>query len=347
MTSELTVSAKGEIILGASIAEAGQVANEVAGRGVFADYRQRKSANSLRAQRGDLATFAQYLTDVGVIAPSADKLQSNPDAWHGVTWGLVAGFVQWMLGQGLALPSINRKLSTVKVYAGLAARAKVISGSELALIKTVKGYAGKEFKRVNDKRSKAGQATRTGHKKTKGATLTEKQAEELKKQPDSPQGRRDAVIMTLLLDHGLRVGELAELQAANVNLQTGEMMFYRSKVSKTQTHKLTRHALAALRAYMPDAPAMGPLLRASRKSGRLTDAGMTERSISVRVGELGNRISVNGLSAHDCRHYWATRAIRKGASPFAVLQAGGWTSMQTVQKYVNETTIANAGIAED
>jgi integrase len=75
--------------------------------------------------------------------------------------------------------------------------------------------------------------------------------------------------------------------------------------------------------------------------------GMTERSITVRVGELGQRVGIAGLSAHDLRHYWATRAIRRGADPFALLQAGGWTSMQTVQKYVDETTIANAGNADN
>jgi hypothetical protein len=31
----------------------------------------------------------------------------------------------------------------------------------------------------------------------------------------------------------------------------------------------------------------------------------------------------------------------------AVRQAGGWTSMATVQKHVDETEIANAGIAGD
>lgn len=347
MTNELMTVAKGEIVTGASVAEAGIVANVVASRNVFADYTQRKSTNSLRAQRSDLATFAQYLSAAGTLAPSADDLQGDPGAWLGVTWGLVAGFVQWMLGEGLALTSINRKLSTVKVYAGMAAQAKAITGDELSLIKTVKGYAGKEFKRVDDKRIDDGQATRTGHKKQHGAALTPEQAKSLKEQPDTAQGRRDAVIMALLLDHGLRVGELAGLQSTSVNLKTGEMQFYRSKVSRTQTHKLTRDALAALRAYMPDAPAMGPLLRASRKGGELTEAGMTERSISIRVGQMGSRIGVDGLSAHDCRHFWATRAIRKGASPFAVLQAGGWTSMQTVQKYVDETIIANAGIDDD
>jgi integrase len=343
MITELTVTH--------TTAEAGIVANHIAARNVFADYQQRKSSNSLRAQYADLATFAGYLSDAGIAAPTSDELQNDPDAWEGMTWGLVAGFVQWMLRQGLALASINRKLSTVKVYGGLAAQAGVISGAELALIKTVKGYAAKEFKRVDDKRTEAGQTTRTGAKKAKGVVLTPEQAKALKignpLGADTPQGRRDAVIMTLLLDHGLRVGELAALRVTDVDLAAGELRFYRPKVAKAQTHRLGKDARAALVAYMPYAPALGPLLRGSRKGGKLDGYGMTERSITIRVGELGAALGIEGLSAHDCRHYWTTRAIRRGADPFAVLQAGGWTSMATVQKYVDETAIANEGIPGD
>ena len=339
-----------------TMSAAGIVANHVASRAVFADYQQRKSKKSLSAHFSDLATFAEYICSAGADCPTADELQNDPDAWQGVTWGLVAGFVQWMLGQGLALATVNRKLSTVKVYAGLAGQTQtgefnekgkpiyMIDGDELARIKNIKGFAAKEFKKVDDKRKAAGRATRKGSKKAKGAVLTTEQAKALKAQPDTPQGRRDAVMMSLLLDHGLRVGELAMLQVTDVDLAAGELRFYRPKVSKSQTHKLTKGARAALRAYMPEAPAMGPLLRGSVKGGALSAPGMNVTAITVRVGKLGAALGIDNLSAHDCRHFWATRAIRKGADPFAVLQAGGWTSMATVQKYVDETAIANAGI---
>ena len=331
-----------------TLAEAGQVANGYHARAVFADYQARKSSNSLRAQYADLATFTEYLCAAGVDCPTADELQNTPESWQGVTHGLVAGFREWLRKRAFTLPSVNRKLSTVKVYAGLAATAGAISGNDLALIKTVKGYAAKEFKRIDDKRQAEGLDTRHGAKKAKGAVLDAGQAKALKQQPDTPQGRRDAVIMALLIDHGLRVGELAALQVTDVNLTAGELRFYRPKVSKVQTHRLTKDCKAALLSFLAhDANALGPLLRASQTGGELTSAGMTERGITLRVGELGRRIGVENLSSHDCRHYWATRAIRKGADPFQVLQAGGWTSMQTVQKYVEETMIANEGIGDD
>jgi hypothetical protein len=48
--------------------------------------------------------------------------------------------------------------------------------------------------------------------------IAQKQAKKLKSQPDTPQGRRDALLMCLLLDHGLRVGEVARLQVSDFDL---------------------------------------------------------------------------------------------------------------------------------
>ena len=86
---------------------------------------------------------------------------------------------------------------------------------------------------------------------------------------------------------------------------------------------------------------MGKLLRGSRKGGRLIQQGMSERAITERVRVLGEGAGLHGLSAHDCRHYWATRAISQGTDPFALQQAGGWTSQATVQRYVEDGKIAN------
>jgi integrase len=147
----------------------------------------------------------------------------------------------------------------------------------------------------------------------------------------------------------LRVGELVGLQVTDIDLAKHEIVFYRAKVAKTQRHALSKDSYKALKAYISsgDAPAMGPILRKSLKGGALGDAGITELGVNLRVAQLGERVGVKGLGPHDCRHYWATKAIRKGTDPFALMQAGGWTSMQTVRKYVEENVIANAGVDSD
>ncbi|MCB0075309.1 MAG: hypothetical protein KDE20_27825, partial [Caldilineaceae bacterium] len=107
------------------LALAGQVANEYAAAAVFVDYTSRKSLNTLRAQQSDLTTFAEFLMDAGAVNANFDAalLQEQPHVWRGVTWGLVDAFVKWMLNQGYAIGTINRKLSTTKVYAKLATKA--------------------------------------------------------------------------------------------------------------------------------------------------------------------------------------------------------------------------------
>ena len=165
-------------------------------------------------------------------------------------------------------------------------------------------------------------------------------------QPDTPQGRRDALLMCLLLDHGLRVGEVARLQISDFDVKAGEMRFQRPKVDKVQTHKLSADTGRALRAWVDsgDAPGTGSLLRGSRRGGQLLAAGMTERSITKRVRVLGEQVGLAGLSAHDCRHYWATYWADK-VDVLRLQEAGGWSSLAMPRRYVEESEIANEGMA--
>ena len=167
--------------------------------------------------------------------------------------------------------------------------------------------------------------------------------------------------MCLLLDHGLRCGEVALLKVSDFNLADGSMTFYRPKVDKDQTHTLTPDTRRVLKAWIEsgDCPlqADAPILRGSTKGGKLNQViavkrgekivykgGMTERAITKRVAYLGKQNHVSGLSAHDCRHYWATRASRKGTDPFALQEAGGWNSLAMPRRYVEAAKIANAGV---
>lgn len=354
---DLAIPSADDLIDPETLSHAGQAANEAARRHAFDDYRSRKADNTLLRHQGDLARWAEYLADVGVLVlpgettaqrrtaalQVADRYQTDATAWRGVTFGLVEGFVKWMIRQGDAMSSINARLSTVKVYARLASKAGVIDPQDLALIRAVAGYSQQEGRRIDERRP----VTRRGAKKASAVPLTTEQAQALKAQPDTPQGRRDALLMCLLLDHGLRVGEVAALKVSDFDLKAGELRFYRPKVNRQQTHRLTTDTFRAALAWFEsgDAPIMAdaPVLRASRKGGHLTDAGMTERAITKRVRALGEAVGVVGLSAHDCRHAWATYWARK-TSPFQLKEAGGWASYLTVDRYVEAGKIANEGM---
>jgi len=324
-------------------------ADQVASRHVFDDYKSRKAPNTIRRQANDLAVFADYLRQVG-FSLTHDELQIGSDAWVGISWGIVAGFVRWMLQTGYAVTSVNVRLSTVKTYVRLAFQAGAISAEQWALIKSVQGYQNKEIRHIDEERLEAGTATRKGHKKAISVSLSDELRVKLKREhPDTPQGRRDALLMCLLLDHGLRCGELALLQVKDIDLEQRQLRFYRPKVDKVQTHRLSSDTFRAASFWLQEggAFASGALLRTSLKSkngDKLGDAGMSERAITKRVEYLGSRVGVEGLSAHDGRHSWATTAARKGTDPFALQEAGGWNSLAMPRRYVEAAKVANDGV---
>ncbi|MEP7286939.1 MAG: tyrosine-type recombinase/integrase [Chloroflexota bacterium] len=321
-----------------SLEIAGQQANQYAAFDVFEGYRDRRAVNTLRRQDGDLKLFEAYLN--AALAPSGGvvcNLNSDPQCWRGITHGLMQGFINWQLAQSYAIGSVNVRLATVKVYAELAFKAGVIAADEHSLIKTVRGYGFKEHQNINEKRT----ASRRGYKKARATEIQKPARVALKTHPETPQGRRDRVIMCLLVDHGLRCSEVAGLKVSDINLETGVMRVYRKKTKSTDFLKMSADTLRAMTAYInQDVPALADhLLQGSVKGGTLAGR-MTERAINKRVGTLGRAAGINLLSPHDLRHDAATRA-GKLSDVRTLMDSFGWNSSAMAARYMNSTKIAN------
>ncbi len=361
------------------ITAAGQAANRVAADYLFADYHQRRSPQTLRTQTAALIRWVEYLQKVKAathllaeattwastkfspgdieklqlyaetqatslpLVYAASYCQHQANAWQGVTWGLVEGFVKWLLKQGYTVVTVNNRLSTIKVYVRLATKAGVIPPAEQSLIREVRGYGGREGKRVNTKRPK----NRLGHKKAEAIVLTPEQARRLKTEhPTSPQGIRDRLMVCLFLDLGLRASEVAALKVEDL-LEAGRISVYRQKTDHTDQMVLSADILHALTAYQPYKRPSGTLLRGSRKDETLTEEVMSVRAIGARIKVLGRDIlGIWELSPHDLRHTWATRAA-KHSNPFVLRDAGGWSNMQTPSRYVERANVVNEGIRLD
>lgn len=379
-THQLTpVSTTESALQKTDLARAGAAANRAAAAYLFADYHQRRAAKTIRTQTAALVLWVDYLQKAGAAADllaearqwatsyfspkELARLRENaaahgvslpiiygthycqyvPAAWQGVTWGLVEGFVKWLLQQGYSLASVNNRLSTVKVYARLAAKAGVIPPAEHALIREVRGYGSTEGKRLDEVREQK----RVGHKKEEAIVLTAVQARRMKTQhPPTPQGIRDRLLMCLLLDLGLRASEVSALTVESL-AEPGYVTVYRPKTDTTDRMELTADILAALADYQRYMRKSGALLRGSRKNGKLTNQVMSVRAVGARVKILGRDIlGIWELSPHDLRHTWATWAA-KGSNPFVLRDAGGWTNMQTPGRYVERAKVVNEGIKLD
>ena len=309
-------------------------------------YREGKAHETLRRQEYDLAVFTEYLT----AAPpdgcglSVGDLYTDLSSWEGCDFGLVAGFKRWMVQHGYSVGTVNLRLATVKRYCQLATSAGYIAPQSLAMIKEVKGYTSKEGRNVDERR----ETTRVGKKKPLWTHIDYEQAEALK-HLDNP---RDALLMCLLLDHGLRVGEVSALTLDCFDLVGGLLVFYRRKVDKTQTHRLTPDTLDAARAYIEKTGSREKLFIAEGENALTvrpdtiygSERDWVTRAINMHVGVLGRRVGIENLSPHDCRHYWATRATKLGTQIKNLQQAGGWNSPYMPIRYAEDNAIANEGV---
>lgn len=355
------------------LGDAGQAANRIAGDTIFQRYLSEKSANTIKRHARDLELFAEYMLDIGIMPDKGADFQTNPNAWEGVTWGIVEGFIRWQLREGYAVASVNARLSTVKVYAQMAVKAEAINRQEGLLIQSVKGFSRAGGQNADEQRDQTRMneisyaykpegkrrsvvVTRRSTKKHT-ATVLDKETAVYLKQPrnKSPQAYRDALLMCLLLDHGLRASELALLIADNIDLRYSELSFYRPKVKGTvhefTTHRMTEdlykivdHYLRSL--YPPALQPRGPLLltttrlRKDGEGGLLLDRGLNRVRISERVAWLGKQAGLSEkLSAHDCRHYCATQMARLGYGVDELMAWFGWTSAQTAMRYITAVDV--------
>lgn len=327
--------------------QAGKAANKAAARHTFGSDTARKADNTIRRKRADLALFETFLQSANI--PARD-LFDNPQAWRGVTWGIVEAFREWQLKQGYAIASINAHLSTVRTYAKLAAKAGAITPDELRMIQTVQGFSRKESKHVDTKRRADNIETRRGTKKAQAIIIPEDIAQAMAtEQPDTPQGRRDALLMCLLLEHGLRISEAAILTRAAFDLKAGTITVYRPKVDKTQTFTMTPATREAARHYLKLAPEAGIIWRKSNKgksrlSNQMSETSAT-RALTKRVELLGRKHGIEGLSAHDCRHTAATFEARNKTAINDIVDMFGWNSYAMAKRYIETAHIANAGSA--
>lgn len=338
-----------------------QQADAAHAAGAFAAYLDEQSQNTRRAIAADLGAFVAFLAAAGhTDPPTAAELETTPAAWSGVSHGLIAAFKQWTLTEGYAIATANRRLATVKTFVRLAAEAGAIDEIETLRIGRVKTISRKAARNIDAQRAEQEIAARKGAKKPTFNTLTPSQIRRLKEiaaERDAagnytPRGRRDALLIALALDHGLRIGEIVILTRKAFDLERGEFQFFRPKVEKTQRHTLSPDTLRAFVAYVSAGHAQGddqPLLTHSRKNRTLTARPLDERSASERIATLGRKIGIDNLSPHDLRHTWATRHAERASkgecSLLQVQEAGGWKSLQMVRRYVAEQEIANEGLA--
>jgi site-specific recombinase XerD len=274
------------------------------------------SAQTVRAYRGDLARYMEYLIGVGVPAAQATPRQ-------------VRGFVGQLTRAGRSAASVNRAVSAIRGFYRFlegtpAAPAGNPAHSQRSL-KTGKRLPGFLFAAEAQQLMEAGRAQNGS--------------------ADDFRGLRDLLLLEFLYGSGCRVSEAVGLDVADVEPDHGRarvlgkgnkerVVFFGGECRALLEHYLPLRA-ARLRAWLASA---APAARVARhalfhngRGGRLSDRSARHIvTAATAAAGIDKRIT-----PHSLRHSFATHLLDAGANVRVVQELLGHASISTTQVYTH------------
>lgn len=150
---------------------------------------------------------------------------------------------------------------------------------------------------------------------------------------------RERVMLTLMLEEGLRAGEIAGLEIGDVDLVSRSMVVT-GKGGHSRPLPVTDLAAEAIEEYLLErGRRSGPLLLSYQRSYANEGDGLTAKYVSRMAGNALRRAALRE-SGHVLRHTFAHGMIDAGASIRDVQVALGHASMTTTQVYLGRADVA-------
>jgi integrase len=150
---------------------------------------------------------------------------------------------------------------------------------------------------------------------------------------------RDTAILRLLIDCGMRRGEIAGLKARMLEDGTvvGDLDFEQNiawvtgKGNRTRACPFEATTARDLRRYLR--------IRLGHPNGYLPDLWITNKgvmrdnSILLMVRRRARQAGLPNLFVHQFRHTWAHHALKNGVAEGDLMRLGGWRSREMVSRY--------------
>jgi integrase len=172
-----------------------------------------------------------------------------------------------------------------------------------------------------------------------GNWLTREQAKELLAVPDRSKlkGKRDYVIIALLVGCALRRRELATLNIEDIQLREGRWVIIdlRGKGGRIRTVAVPIWVKQGINAWMTAAKIEdGRLLRPVSKSGKILRDELGDWAIWSVVEQSSKQIGIEHFGAHDLRRTCAKLCRESGGDLEQIKFLLGHSSIQTTERYL-------------
>jgi integrase len=171
-----------------------------------------------------------------------------------------------------------------------------------------------------------------------GNWLTREQAKELLAVPDRStlKGKRDYVILAMLVGCALRRQELASLDVETIQLREGRWVLadLEGKGRRVRTVAIPVWVKQGINAWMTAAGVEdGKLLRAISKKGKVKES-LSDWAVWSVVEQCAKQIGIERFGAHDLRRTCAKLCRKNGGDLEQIKFLLGHSSIQTTERYL-------------
>lgn len=149
--------------------------------------------------------------------------------------------------------------------------------------------------------------------------------------------RRDEAMLRLLVDTGMRAGELLALCTYDIDLGAGTVVIRRGKGGKGRVVGFNAATAAVLDRYMRlrrrhRLASTGALWLSKTGNGAMSYGGLR-----LALGNRALAAGVDGFHVHKLRHTFASRWLAKGGSEGGLMATAGWSSRDMIDRYTRAT----------
>ena len=145
---------------------------------------------------------------------------------------------------------------------------------------------------------------------------------------------RNLTIFMLLLDTGLRIGELVSIKMEDIHMNEAFVKVM-GKGKKERIVPIGNNAQKALQRYLFRYRTRPTHMGIKNVFLSVHGTPLTENSMKLMFARLGQKSGVRRLHAHLCRHTFATRFLINGGDVFTLQQILGHSTLEMVRHYVN------------
>ena len=153
--------------------------------------------------------------------------------------------------------------------------------------------------------------------------------------------RRDEAILRLMIETGMRAGEVTALEVDDVDLAEGQVVVRRGKGGKGRTAPFGPDAALALDRYIR--------LRRGHRLAESADLWLGDRgkrfsydALHKTLRERADAAGITGFHPHRLRHTAAHRWLSKGGSETGLMAVAGWTRPDMLMRYTKAQAAARA-----